>query len=328
MLSTALEKAVDRAYHSAQSANHEFLTLEHLLLALLDERSVVDALLTFGVDLAKLREQLNKYLNEHCPQFPQDNSGRVTQPTTAFQRMIQRAVLHARNAGKQEVSCLNALVAIISERDSYAAYFLRQQEVERLDLVNYITHGGAQPAKESEEAKEGEENEGPRKSAISEFTNNLNQRAQEGRIDPLIGRSREIERTIQTLCRRRKNNPILVGEAGVGKTAIAEGLAKAIVEGDVPPILKNATIYSLDIGSLLAGTKYRGRLRKPYQSPAQRTARHPRRHPLYRRNPHHHRRGLGKQQQHGCLQPHQTGTGERRTALHRRHHRQRIPANF
>lgn len=258
MLSTALEKAVDRAYHSAQSANHEFLTLEHLLLALLDERSVVDALLTFGVDLAKLREQLNKYLNEHCPQFPQDNSGRVTQPTTAFQRMIQRAVLHARNAGKQEVSCLNALVAIISERDSYAAYFLRQQEVERLDLVNYITHGGAQPAKESEEAKEGEENEGPRKSAISEFTNNLNQRAQEGRIDPLIGRSREIERTIQTLCRRRKNNPILVGEAGVGKTAIAEGLAKAIVEGDVPPILKNATIYSLDIGSLLAGTKYRG----------------------------------------------------------------------
>ena len=258
MLSTALEKAVDRAYHSAQSANHEFLTLEHLLLALLDERSVVDALLTFGVDLAKLREQLNKYLNEHCPQFPQDNSGRVTQPTTAFQRMIQRAVLHARNAGKQEVSCLNALVAIISERDSYAAYFLRQQEVERLDLVNYITHGAAQPAKESEEAKEGEENEGPRKSAISEFTNNLNQRAQEGHIDPLIGRSREIERTIQTLCRRRKNNPILVGEAGVGKTAIAEGLAKAIVEGDVPPILKNATIYSLDIGSLLAGTKYRG----------------------------------------------------------------------
>ena len=154
MLSTALEKAVDRAYHSAQSANHEFLTLEHLLLALLDERSVVDALLTFGVDLAKLREQLNKYLNEHCPQFPQDNGGRVTQPTTAFQRMIQRAGLHARNAGKQEVSCLNALVAIISERDSYAAYFLRQQEIQRLDLVNYISHGTAQTAKESEGTRE------------------------------------------------------------------------------------------------------------------------------------------------------------------------------
>ena len=258
MLSTALEKAVDRAYHSAQSANHEFLTLEHLLLALLDERSVVDALLTFGADLARLREQLNKYLSEHCPQFPQDSGGRVTQPTTAFQRMIQRAVLHARNAGKQEVSCLNALVAIISERDSYAAYFLRQQEVERLDLVNYITNGGAQPVKEGEEGGDDERGDAPRRTALSEFTNNLNRRAREGRIDPLIGRSREIERTIQTLCRRRKNNPILVGEAGVGKTAIAEGLAKAIVEGDVPPILKNATIYSLDIGSLLAGTKYRG----------------------------------------------------------------------
>ena len=259
MLSTALEKAVDRAYHSAQSANHEFLTLEHLLLALLDERSVVDALLTFGVDLAKLREQLNKYLNEHCPQFPQDNGGRVTQPTTAFQRMIQRAVLHARNAGKKEVSCLNALVAIVSERDSYAAYFLRKQEIQRLDLVNYISHGTAQTAKESEGAPDDDDNrEGKRRSALKEFAVNLNQRASEGRIDPLIGRNAEIERTIQTLCRRRKNNPILVGEAGVGKTAIAEGLAKAIVEGKVPAILEKATLYSLDIGSLLAGTKYRG----------------------------------------------------------------------
>ena len=259
MLSTALEKAIDRAYHSAQSANHEFLTLEHLLLSLLDERSVTNALHSFGANLAQLREQLNRYLSEHCPQFPADHSGRVTQPTTAFQRMIQRAVLHARNAGKKEVSCLNALVAIISERDSYAAYFLRQQEIQRLDLVNYISHGTAQTAKESEGASEDDENrEGQRRSALKEFAVNLNQRASEGRIDPLIGRSAEIERTIQTLCRRRKNNPILVGEAGVGKTAIAEGLAKAIVEGKVPAILEKATIYSLDIGSLLAGTKYRG----------------------------------------------------------------------
>ena len=259
MLSNVLEQAIDRAYHSAQSANHEFLTLEHLLLALLDERSVTDALLSFGADLAVLREQLNRYLSEHCPQFPADHSGRVTQPTTAFQRMIQRAVLHARNAGKKEVSCLNALVAIISERDSYAAYFLRQQEIQRLDLVNYISHGTAQTAKESEGASEDDENrEGQRRSALKEFAVNLNQRASEGRIDPLIGRSAEIERTIQTLCRRRKNNPILVGEAGVGKTAIAEGLAKAIVENKVPAILEKATIYSLDIGSLLAGTKYRG----------------------------------------------------------------------
>ena len=260
MLSTALEKAIDRAYHSAQSANHEFLTLEHLLLSLLDERSVTDALHSFGANLAQLREQLNRYLSEHCPQFPAEHSGRVTQPTTAFQRMIQRAVLHARNAGKKEVSCLNALVAIVSERDSYAAYFLRQQEIQRLDLVNYISHGTAQTAKESEGTREDDEEnrEAPRRSALKEYAVNLNQRASEGRIDPLIGRSAEIERTIQTLCRRRKNNPILVGEAGVGKTAIAEGLAKAIVEGKVPAILEKATIYSLDIGSLLAGTKYRG----------------------------------------------------------------------
>ncbi|MDO4643321.1 MAG: AAA family ATPase, partial [Cardiobacteriaceae bacterium] len=258
MLSTTLEKAIDRAYHSAQSANHEFLTLEHLLLSLLDERSVTDALMSFGADLASLREQINRYLNEHCPQFSPEQNSRVTQPTSAFQRMIQRAVLHARNAGKKEVSCLNALVAIISERDSYAAYFLRKQEIQRLDLVNYISHGTAQVAKESEETKEEENREAPKKSALQEYAVNLNQRAAEGRIDPLIGRSQEIERTIQTLCRRRKNNPILVGEAGVGKTAIAEGLAKAIVEGAVPSILENATIYSLDIGALLAGTKYRG----------------------------------------------------------------------
>ena len=258
MLSTALEQAIDRAYHSAQGANHEFLTLEHLLLALLEDRSVTDALHSFGADLAELREQLNRYLSEHCPQFPAGQSDRATQPTTAFQRMIQRAVLHARNSGKKEVSCLNALVAIISERDSYAAYFLHQQEIQRLDLVNYISHGTAQTAKESEGAPDDEERSRPRRSALKEFAVNLNQRASEGRIDPLIGRSAEIERTIQTLCRRRKNNPILVGEAGVGKTAIAEGLAKAIVEGNVPSILANATIYSLDVGALLAGTKYRG----------------------------------------------------------------------
>ena len=226
MLSTALEKAIDRAYHSAQSANHEFLTLEHLLLSLLDERSVTDALHSFGANLAQLREQLNRYLSEHCPQFPAEHSGRVTQPTTAFQRMIQRAVLHARNAGKKEVSCLNALVAIVSERDSYAAYFLRQQEIQRLDLVNYISHGTAQTAKESEGTREDDEEnrEAPRRSALKEYAVNLNQRASEGRIDPLIGRSAEIERTIQTLCRRRKNNPILVGEAGVGEPGVFYGI--------------------------------------------------------------------------------------------------------
>ena len=229
MLSNALEQAIDRAYRSAQSAHHEFLTLEHLLLALLDEQSVIDALLNLGANLNELREQLNQYLEEYCPKLAQESS-EGTKPTMVFQRMIQRSVLNARNAGKDEVSCLNAVIAIISERDSYAAFFLRKQEITRLDLATYAAHGSARAA----------------------------EKARQGRIDPLIGRDKEIERTMQSLCRRRKNNPILVGEAGVGKTAIAEGLAKAIVDGKVPEILADATVFSLDIGNLIAGTKYRG----------------------------------------------------------------------
>ncbi|UJF24949.1 ATP-dependent Clp protease ATP-binding subunit ClpA [Suttonella sp. R2A3] len=261
MLSTALEQAIDRAFRSAQSAHHEFLTLEHLLLALLDETSVTDAVLSFGGDLVKLREDINRYINEHTPKLDVDDESRSTQPTTTFQRMIQRAVLHARNAGKTEVSCLNVLVAIMSERDSYAAFFLKKQDISRLDLLTYIAHG--RPATQAEQAEQESSSEKAeslpeKKSALAEYASNLNHKAKEGRIDPLIGRDKEIERTIQSLCRRRKNNPILVGEAGVGKTAIAEGLAKAIVDGDVPEVLEDAVIYSLDIGSLLAGTKYRG----------------------------------------------------------------------
>ena len=260
MLSNALEQAIDRAFRSAQSAHHEFLTLEHLLLALLDEQSVTDALLSLGADLAFLREQINHYLDEHCPKLAIEQDERTTQPTLSFQRTIQRSVLHVRNVGKEEVSCLNALVAIISERDSYAAFFLRKQEITRLDLMSYIAHGS--PAQESEDGREEEMVEAggtvSRKSALEEYAVNLNEKAKKGDVDPLIGRREEIERTIQTLCRRRKNNPILVGEAGVGKTAIAEGLAKAIVEGQVPEVLSDAVIYNLDIGSLLAGTKYRG----------------------------------------------------------------------
>lgn len=259
MLSTQLEQAIDRAYRSAQSANHEFLTLEHLLLSLLEEQSVIDALLALGGDIAEIREDTNRYLLEHSPQLDPQRGERTTQPTIAFQRMIQRAVLHARNAGKKEVTCLNALIALVNEHDSYAAYFIRKQEISRLDLMNYLSHGmhnTENTGKNDEESEEGQKT--PRRSALDEFTTNLNHKARDGQIDPLIGRGQEIERCIQTLCRRRKNNPILVGEAGVGKTAIAEGLAKAIVDGNVPDILKNATIYSLDIGNLLAGTKYRG----------------------------------------------------------------------
>lgn len=256
MLSNALEQAIDRAYRSAQSAHHEFLTLEHLLLALLDEQSVIDALLNLGANLNELREQLNQYLEEYCPKLAQESS-EGTKPTMVFQRMIQRSVLNARNAGKDEVSCLNAVIAIISERDSYAAFFLRKQEITRLDLATYAAHGSARAAEHNNENEE-DGKQAPRQSAVQEFTVNLNEKARQGRIDPLIGRDKEIERTMQSLCRRRKNNPILVGEAGVGKTAIAEGLAKAIVDGKVPEILADATVFSLDIGNLIAGTKYRG----------------------------------------------------------------------
>lgn len=261
MLSNALEQAIDRAFRSAQSAHHEFLTLEHLLLALLDEQSITDAVLALGGDLATLREQINRYLEEHCPKLDYAHDERSTQPTLAFQRMIQRSVLHARNAGKNEVTCLNALVAIISERDSYAAFFLRKQEITRLDLLTYMSHGGPTPEENAADKEDGGEEASPqpeKKSALNDYAVNLNDKAAKGDIDPLIGREKEIERTIQTLCRRRKNNPILVGEAGVGKTAIAEGLAKKIVDEDVPEILLDAVIYSLDIGSLVAGTKYRG----------------------------------------------------------------------
>nr|WP_233120044.1 Clp protease N-terminal domain-containing protein [Rappaport israeli] len=264
MLSTALEQAIDRAMRNAQSARHEFLMLEHLLLSLLDEPSVSDAILALGGDLMILQENLNRYLDEHSPKFDKEDNERSTQPTVAFQRMIQRAVLHVRNSGKTEVTCLTALVAILTERDSYASFFLKKQGIERLELTSYISHGktsehSATSEETSEDSAENSEKSKPApKSAIKEFTVNLNEKARDGQIDPVIGREKEIERAMQTLCRRRKNNPLLVGEAGVGKTAIAEGLAKAIVEGEVPEILANAKIFSLDIGSLLAGTKYRG----------------------------------------------------------------------
>lgn len=259
MLSPTLDQAIDRAFRNAQQARYEFLTLEHLLLSLLEEQSVIDAILNLGGDIAVLREQINVYLEEHCPKFSREQSEGNTQPTLAFQRMIQRAVLHARNAGREEVSCLNALVAIVSERDSYAAFFLRKQEISRLDLVTYIAHLDEASVPETEtQHNKNTQTAGKQKSAIEEFTINLNERVQQGKIDPLIGRQKELERLTQTLCRRRKNNPILVGEAGVGKTAIAEGLARAIVNKEAPEILNDAVIYSLDMGSLLAGTKYRG----------------------------------------------------------------------
>ena len=271
MFSKELEVTISQAYQEARSARHEFLTVEHLLLALLDNSSALSILSACGADIAGLEAELRKALRDTVPELDQEVS-RDTQPTIGFQRVLQRALYHVQSSGKQEVIGANVLVAIFSEKDSYAIYLLNKFNVTRLEVVDYISHGitplqkdDAEASEESleESAEEGADN---RKRALENFTTNLNERAREGRIDPLIGRADEVERTIQILCRRRKNNPLFVGEAGVGKTAMAEGLALRITEGDVPEILKETTLYSLDLGALLAGTKYRGDFEKRLKS--------------------------------------------------------------
>lgn len=272
-LSKPLEQAIDRAYLNAQKARHEYLTLEHLLISLLENADIEAMLRHLSVDLEKLRADLAQYLQEHCTIVERERFS--PQPTTTFQRMIQRALLHVRNMGKKEVTVLYALVAIISEEDSYAAYYLKSHGVSRADLVEKMNNEEVvPPVREQEKAehkdsrepvketssKNREEPQSSKRSALADYTRNLNTKASQGEIDPLIGREKELERMMQTLCRRRKNNPILVGEAGVGKTAIVEGLAKAIVEKRVPALLLDNPIYSLDAGALIAGTKYRGDL--------------------------------------------------------------------
>ncbi len=266
MLSKELELTLNLAFKEAREKRHEFLTVEHLLLALTDNPAAVAVLKACGANLDQLRRDLRVFLDETTPLLPLNDS-RETQPTLGFQRVLQRAILHVQSSGKTEVTGANVLVAIFSEQESQAVYFLHKQNISRLDVVNYISHGissmsndeevgGVNPADEEGVAEAGN------KSPLEAFATNLNQRARQGRIDPLIGRRLEVERTIQVLCRRRKNNPLFVGEAGVGKTAIAEGLAKKIVDGEVPDVLKNSTIYSLDLGALVAGTKYRGDFEK------------------------------------------------------------------
>ncbi len=268
MFSKDLEVTIGQCYKDAREQRHEFMTVEHLLLALLDNASAVGVLRACGADLAKLARDLRSIITETVPVLPQGDE-RDTQPTLGFQRVLQRAVYHVQSSGRKEVTGANVLVAIFGEKDSHAVYFLGQQDVSRLDVVNFISHGVAKIGNESAngsagaEAKaEGEAGEEPRGNPLAEFANNLNELARQGKIDPLIGREEEVERTIQVLCRRRKNNPLYVGEAGVGKTALAEGLAKRIVEGDVPDVLKEAVIWSLDLGALVAGTKYRGDFEK------------------------------------------------------------------
>ncbi|ROO28388.1 ATP-dependent Clp protease ATP-binding subunit ClpA [Salinisphaera japonica] len=265
MLSQELQTALDAAFMVARRQHHEMLTVEHLLVSLLDNPAVVEVLEAVSTDIPRLEQELKDYIDTHVPVVPAGEDHEV-QPTLGFQRVLQRAVYHVQSSGKKEVTAVNVLIAIFSEQESHAVYLLGEQDVTRLDVVNYVSHGvgkaedGAGEASDAAAAQgeDGESNQSP----LQQFATNLNRKAAEGDIDPLIGRDHELERVIQTLCRRRKNNPLLVGEAGVGKTAIAEGLARMIVEERVPDILAHSVIYSLDLGALIAGTKYRGDFEK------------------------------------------------------------------
>ncbi len=259
MIAQELEVSLHMAFMDARQKRHELITVEHLLLAMIDNPTAADVIRACGANLENLRSELNHYIEEHTPMVGGDEEV-DTQPTLGFQRVIQRAILHVQSSGKKEVTGANVLVAIYGEKDSHAVFFLHQQGVTRLDVVNYISHGVAKVAEEAKraETEQTAEADAPPASALDSYTLNLNEQVLAGKIDPVIGRDKELERVIQTLCRRRKNNPLLVGEAGVGKTAIAEGLARRIVEKTVPEVLANAVIYSLDMGALLAGTKYRG----------------------------------------------------------------------
>ncbi len=260
MIAQELEVSLHMAFVEARQKRHEFITVEHLLLALLDNPSAAETLRACGGNIEQLRRDLGKFIVEHTPTV--DGTEDIdTQPTLGFQRVIQRAILHVQSSGKKEVNGANVLVAIFGEKDSHAVYYLQKQGITRLDVVNFISHGVSKVPQSPARAEGEVETEGEAQTAagpLESYTINLNALALQGKIDPLIGRDSELERVIQTLCRRRKNNPLLVGEAGVGKTAIAEGLARRIIESDVPEILAKANIYSLDMGALLAGTKYRG----------------------------------------------------------------------
>lgn len=276
MLSKELEQTLNLAFKDARDAHHEFMTVEHLLLALLDNHSAKDALTACGANLEQLRKDIAGFIQQTTPLIPKDDFERETQPTLGFQRVLQRAVFHVQSSGNSEVSGANVLVAIFSEQESQAAYFLKKSDISRLDVVNFLSHGirkdnhlGDELRGSSPGASHAADSDGSGEESgsiqMEQFVTNLNQRVLEGKIDPLIGRDDEVNRTVQILCRRRKNNPLLVGEAGVGKTAIAEGLAYRIVKGDVPEVIANNVIYSLDMGSLLAGTKYRGDFEKRFK---------------------------------------------------------------
>lgn len=272
MLNKELELSLNGAFARARDKRHEFMTVEHLLLALLDNDAAREALLACQADIDALSNELDIFIDQTTPLIPKNDETRETQPTLSFQRVLQRAVFHVQSSGRSEVTGANVLVAIFSEQESHAAYLLKKNDISRLDIVNFISHGITKASSSGDESSSSDSfssdntEETGTDERLESFATNLNQLAKQGQIDPLIGRDKELERTVQVLCRRRKNNPLLVGEAGVGKTAIAEGLAWRIVEGQVPEIIANSVIYSLDIGSLLAGTKYRGDFEKRFKT--------------------------------------------------------------
>ncbi|KTF18397.1 ATP-dependent Clp protease ATP-binding subunit ClpA [Pseudoalteromonas sp. H105] len=272
MLNKDLELTLNAAFREARTRRHEFMTVEHLLLALLDNPSASEALNACSVDMAVLKTELSEFIDETTPVIPDLEEERETQPTLGFQRVLQRAVFHVQSSGKNEVTGVNVLVAIFSEQESQAVYLLKKADISRLDIVNYISHGVGKTddeigGGESDDIhEEVQEVQGEEPTKLDNFTTNLNVQAKEGNIDPLVGRDNEVERTVQVLCRRKKNNPLLVGEAGVGKTAIAEGLAYRIVNEQVPDVIAEAVVYSLDMGALLAGTKYRGDFEKRFKA--------------------------------------------------------------
>jgi ATP-dependent Clp protease ATP-binding subunit ClpA len=269
MLSKELEFTLNLAFKEAREKNHEFMTVEHLLYALLGNPSAVEVLRACGGNLEQLKQDVGIFLEETTPKLSAEDT-RETQPTLGFERVLQRAVFHVQSSDKTEVTGANVLVAIFSEQESQAVYFLNKLNITRLDVVNYISHGISkvydQAEENTENAEEAETADSTAKQPLETFAVNLNEQAAQGKIDPLIGRRAEVQRTIQILCRRRKNNPLFVGEAGVGKTALAEGLAKMIVDGEVPNVLLNCTIYALDLGALVAGTKYRGDFEKRFKA--------------------------------------------------------------
>ena len=271
MLNKELEQTLNDAFKEARSKRHEFMTVEHLLLSLLDNDAAITVLNACGSDVTKLRKDLTEFVDSTTPLIPEADDERETQPTLGFQRVLQRAVFHVQSSGKSEVTGANVLVAIFSEQESQAVYFLKQQNIARIDVVNFISHGiskiqGDEEANEHMLEQDEDVQDSGSKSALEGYATNLNKQAKEGRIDPLIGREYEVNRVVQILSRRRKNNPLLVGDSGVGKTAIAEGLAKRIVDGDVPDVIEDAVVYSLDMGALLAGTKYRGDFEKRFKA--------------------------------------------------------------